>query len=94
MSTKYEAYVQRGKAQWGKKFSQAKLAKKFIPAYNNGRRIRVKFSTGEVLSGTVGATTGWRPTFLLILTSRSMGSSWTLSGKDRIVSDSTPIKRY
>jgi hypothetical protein len=94
MATKYESYVQRGKSTWGKKFSTAKLAKKFVPYYNSGSRIRVKFHTGEVLSGTVGATTGWRPAFLLMLSSRSIGSSWTLSGKDRIVSNATPLKRY
>ena len=92
--TKYESAIQRHKATWGRKFSTAGLAKKFVPAYNHGQRIRVKFSTGEVLSGTVGMTTGWKPAFLLVLTSRSLGSSWTLKQKDRIVSNTTPIKRY
>ena len=90
----YDEYVRRGKSRWGRKFNQSGIAKKFIPAYNHGQRIRVKFSTGEVLSGRVGATTGWKPSLMLVLTSRSMGSSWLLSSKDRIVSDSTPIKRY
>jgi hypothetical protein len=94
MATKYESYVARGKAAWGRKFTTKELAKKFVPAFNSGARIRVKFSTGEVLSGTVGATTGWRPAFLLVLSRRSLGSSWTLKNRDRIVPNTTPIKRY
>ena len=94
MSTKYDSYISRQKTKWGSKFSASDLAKQFIPAYNSSQRIRVKFSTGEVLSGTVGVTTGWKPAFLLMLTSRSIGSSWILKGKDKIVPNTTPIKRY
>ena len=92
--TKFDTYISRKKREYGRKFSQASLAKQFIPAFNSGRRIRVRFKTGEVLSGTVGITTGWKPTFLLMLTSRSIGSSWTLNKGDKVVPDSTPIKRY
>lgn len=48
---KYEQFIREGKNVWGKKFSAASLAKKFISAYNHGQRIRVRFSSGEVLSG-------------------------------------------
>ena len=92
--SRYESYVNRGKAQWGSKFTASELAKNFIPAYNSQERIRVKFHTGEVLSGTVGATTGWRPSFMLMLRSNSLGSSWLLTSKDKIVPNTTPIKRY
>ena len=97
--TKYEGLVARKKKEYpggkGKtKFSTVSLAEQFIPAFNSGKRIRVRFSTGEVLSGTVGMTGGWKPSFLLMLTSRSIGSSWLLGKKDKIVPDTTPIKRY
>jgi hypothetical protein len=94
--TKYESFVARGKATWGRKFSQASIAKKFVPAYNYGQRIRVRFHGSDkmVLSGTVGVTTGWKPAFLLMQTKRAIGSPWTLSNRDRIVPSTTPIKRY
>ena len=92
--SKYDSAISRHKSEWGTKFRVAGLAKQFAPAYNSGSRIRVKFSTGEVLSGTVGRTTGWKPSFLLMLSSRSTGSSWTLGKRDKIVPNTTPIKRY
>jgi len=92
--TKFEDYINRKKREYKSKFNRSSLARQFIPAYNSGRRIRVRFKSGEVLSGTVGVTTGWKPVFLLMLTSRSLGSSWTLNKEDKIVPNSTPIKRY
>lgn len=92
--SKYDSFIQRKKVEYGTKFSASELAEQFVPAFNSGRRIRVKFHTGEVLSGTVGVTTGWRPTFMLMLTSRSRGSGWLLGKRDKIVPDTTPIKRF
>ena len=83
--SRYEEYILRKKQEYGKKFSTAHLAKKFIPYYNSGERIKVKSHYGEVKSGTVGVTTGWKPVFLLMLTSRSLGSSHLLTNKDKII---------
>lgn len=91
---RYAGFIDRKEREYGDKFSAAGLAKQFIPAYNSGERIRVKFHTGEVLSGTVGVTTGWKPAFLLMLRSNSRGSEWLLGSKDKIVPNTTPIKRY
>jgi len=71
--------------KYGNKASVKELAKQFVPYFESGERIKVKFSYGEEKTGTVGITTGWKPIFILMLTKRSTGSSWTLSKKDKII---------
>jgi hypothetical protein len=66
-------------------FSDTLLAPQFIPYFNSQQRIRVKFQYGLVLTGRVGVTSGWVPVFLLMRTSRSIGSEWTLSASDVIL---------
>ena len=61
------------------------IAKKFIPYYESQKRIKVKFSYGETKGGTIGMTTGWKPVFILMLTSRSIGSSYILTDKEKII---------
>ena len=61
------------------------IAKQFIPYFESKKRIKVKFHYGEIKSGTVGMTSGWKPVFLLMLRSNSTGSSYTLSDKDEIL---------
>ncbi len=70
-------------------FDPSTLAGQFVP-YFHGRhndrvRVRVRFSHGEELTGTIGITTGWRPCFLLMRRSNAYGSSYTLGTQDRIV---------
>lgn len=85
MSTKYDDYVARGKKAHGDKFSAKTLDKRFVPYFESGARIRVDFGDGVIQQGTVGVTGGWRPVFLLMLRSDSVGSSWTLGKNDTIV---------
>lgn len=66
-------------------FDESALAPEFIPYFNSQERIKVQFEYGEIKTGTVGITTGWKPCFLLMLTKRSIGSSWGLSSKDTII---------
>jgi len=80
----YQETIKQCKAEHGDKFNASGLSKQFIPYYESGERIKVK-SCSEVLTGTIGKTTGWKPCFLLMRTSRSTGSSWTLSDKDQII---------
>ncbi len=61
------------------------IAKKFASYYGTNERIKVEFSHGEILTGTVGMTTGWKPVFLLIARSNSIGSSDILSDDDKII---------
>ena len=85
MITEYEAYIACQDAKYGDKFDASDLAPQFVDAFNTGGRVRVRFSYGEELTGTIGVTTGWRPAFLLMRTSRSIGSPWTLGAGDQIV---------
>jgi len=66
-------------------FDPSELAPQFVSYFETGQRIEVDFGDGMIKRGTVGVTTGWRPVFLLVLRSNSMGSSWTLGKNDRIV---------
>lgn len=82
----FNEFVNSKKNQYGQKFDQSDLSSKFITYYENGMRIKVN-SYGEIITGTVGVTTGWKPVFLLMRTSRSIGSAYTLKDSDQIISE-------
>ncbi len=75
----YAALMAVKRHSWGERFSEAALAQKFRPFFESGQRIEVRFPGGVIKRGTVGMTTGWMPTFLLMLRRDSTGSSWVLS---------------
>ena len=77
-------YCQRLIHDHGNKFDDSNLSRKFAP-YFHGPRIKVRFATGEIKSGTVSGTTGWRPSLMLMLTRRSLGSIWLLTDQDEII---------
>ncbi|MFA6016456.1 MAG: hypothetical protein WC742_15465, partial [Gallionellaceae bacterium] len=76
--TEYESMLSRRKQQYGDKFDPSELDKRFSNLLHTPYRIKVRFSWGEVKTGTVGITTGWKPVFLLMLTKRSRGSEYIL----------------
>ena len=84
MKRNYKEYVDNKMKQYGSKFDVSDLNKEFIPYFENGERITVKFSYGEVKRGTIGISSGWKPIFLLMLTKRSSGSSYTIGKQDQI----------
>jgi len=84
MGRSYADLVLRGRSHYGDRFSESDLAPRFRRYYESGERVRVRFSYGEA-TGTIGATTGWRPAFLLMRTARSIGSSYVLSERDTVV---------
>jgi len=81
--TRYDDLLRRRQNQYGSLFSSADLTPAFVSAFNTGERITVEFDWGERRRGTVGVTTGWRPTFILMLTRRSLGSSYALTERDK-----------
>jgi len=81
----YGSYIERKKAEFGDKFDDSELSKQFISYYENQKRIEVDVHGSGLKRGRVGITTGWKPVFLLVATTRSMGSSVTLSDKDKII---------
>ena len=81
----YKDYIAKKMDEYGSKFDPVHLAKapQFIPYYENGERIEVDFGY-EKKRGTIGVTTGWEPIFILMLTKRSLGSSYILKGTEMI----------
>lgn len=66
------------------------IATQFARYYGKDIRIKVAFcdkkgKVYETKTGTVGMTTGWKPSFLLMLRSNSTGSSHLLSDNDKII---------
>ena len=74
----FARYSERKQREHGAKWDASQLDRSLVPYFESGARIKVRIFD-EVLTGTVGVTTGWRPAFLLMRTSRSMGSSDVLS---------------
>ena len=83
----YAEIINRGFKRHGNAFSPSALSTQFIPFFERGARIKVRFSCGTVKTGTVGVTTGWVPCFLLMLRRDSKGSCWTLSDRDMILGE-------
>lgn len=78
-------WVSQKRRQFGTRFSTADLAEQFVPHFESGDRIEVLFSYGDIVRGTVGVTTGWRPAFILLLRRNSMGSSHVLKKEDKVL---------
>jgi hypothetical protein len=86
----YQDYLLRKKTEYGKKFNDNDLNKNFIPYYESQERITVSFCNKdgkeyEKKRGRIGVTTGWKPCFLLMLTVRSLGSSYIIGKNDKII---------
>ena|SRR5437773_1491312 len=82
---KWNAYLTRKRKEYGKRFDTEDLDRRFLPYFESGQRIKVRFPWGEDITGTVGVTTGWKPCFLLIRTARSLGSAITLGRLETVV---------
>jgi len=89
----YADLVARGRARWGDKFSESELDPRFRRWYESGERIKVEYvipgdpGKGETLTayGTVGVTTGWQPSFLLMRAANARGSSYLIGPRDHVV---------
>lgn len=95
MNITFEQFIERKRREYGDKFDPSDLAQSFVPYFNSGDRIKVDFLGRDeeskpvyghtVLTGVVGVTTGYKPVFLLMRTTRSLGSSLVLTPQDRII---------
>jgi hypothetical protein len=86
--TRYYEFIQRKVREYPTKFDPTELNQAFVDAFNSQERITVEFTYGatkEIKRGRIGVTTGWKPCFLLMLTRRSIGSSYTINKNARIV---------
>ena len=69
----------------GHELDTSGLAPQFEQYYQSKQRIEVQFAYGENVRGYVGKTTGWKPSYLLLLKSNSSGSSYLLGHGDKII---------
>lgn len=93
IESKYARFVIRKRAEYGARFVEPSASAELIAAFNDGGRFEVDIMGGSprwVKRGRIGVTTGWAPTFLLILTRRSLGSSITLDERTRIIRKVAP----
>lgn len=74
----YQNFLKRAKIEHGDKFDPSDLNQWFVPYFGNQLRIEVDLGNGVVKRGRIGVTTGCKPVFLLMLTTRSIGSEWTI----------------
>ena len=84
MDRSYADLVYRRQREYGERFSEADLDKRFISFFESGERIRV-FDLDQEITGTVDVTTGWKPAFLLMRRSSDMGSGILLGPKTKIL---------
>ena len=90
MRRNFSEFCESKRKQFGAQFDSTDLATQFARYFETGERIKVAFasSKGETyltLTGTVGVTTGWKPSFLLMRRSSDHGSPYLLGVNDRIV---------
>jgi hypothetical protein len=86
----FNDYLARKKKEFGDKFDSSDLNRDFIRAFETGDRVMVSFrdKNGNEIdrkNGIIRVTSGWKPVFLLMKTSRSIGSSDTIGKNDIIV---------
>ena len=90
INAELDEYLESKTRQYGNEFDASDLAPQFAPYYHSRyNRVKVQFSYGEIRTGWIGATTGWKPAFLLMAQSRSIGSSDLLGQNDRIIAVKT-----
>jgi hypothetical protein len=80
----YSEFVWRKKREYGDRFSAADLDQRFVPFFESGARIRIAEGSEEV-TGTIGATTGPKPAFLLMRRSSDMDSEIVLGPRTKIL---------
>lgn len=86
----FNSLIQLKKNVHGSKFSEESINRSFIKYYNNQKRVEVSFCNSdgkrfEVKRGRIGITTGHVPCFLLLLTKRSISSTYTIGKNDRVI---------
>ena len=75
MNFRYEDLISRGERRHGDMFDPSDLSEQFKPWYGTDVRLKVETPWGDIQTGTVGVTTGWRPVFILMARSSDHGSS-------------------
>ena len=87
----FKEYLERKKStkEYGNDFDASDLDRRFAGYYGTKIRLKVK-SYGQIMYGTVGVTVGWKPTFILMSSVRSKGSSAILNSNCEILGVKRP----
>ncbi len=90
--TRYEELISRKRREYGDKFDTSALAPQFVEAFNKAPDYRVAIPSpahnieeGKKAWGYVGVTTGWKPAFILMRSTRNYGSSVVLDSQTQIL---------
>lgn len=91
--TRYDNLLARGRARHGAAFDDSALDPRFRRWYDSGERVRVAYTfpsdpgrgDTQYTTGTIGATTGSRPAFLLMRKRTDRGSSYVIGPRDVVV---------
>lgn len=88
--SRYDQLLSRLSATYGSgALDLSDLDPRFVEHYNNGARLAVVYGawddTARIEYGTVGCTTGWKPAWLLMHNTRSLGSSVLLGPEYQII---------
>lgn len=83
--SRWQHFLLRKYEEYGERFSVEGINQDFIRYYESQQQVKVRFEYGEVKTGRIGVTTGWKPCFLLMIRANSLGSSWTIGPKDKII---------
>ena len=84
MTRNYREFIERKQREYGEKFDPSDLNPAFVRYFENGERVKVPFY-GENVTGTIGVTAGWRPCFVLMRRSNSIGSSWCINQDSKVI---------
>jgi hypothetical protein len=87
-SIPYEDFVARKRAQYGAQFDDSELYPQ-LRQWFHGPRVKLNHPerrmAGPQRTGTISATTGWRPAFILVYSGRARGSGDVLRADDEVV---------
>lgn len=55
------------------------LDERLTPYYKSGERVKITYKDGSIARGTIGKSTGWKPIYLIIKTTRSLSGEGVLN---------------
>jgi hypothetical protein len=85
MTRNYREFIERKQREYGEKFDPSDLNPAFVRYFESGERVKVKDYGENVVTGTIGVTTGWNPCFLLMRRSNAINSSWCINQDSKII---------
>lgn len=93
----FKEYLERKKSvkEYGDEFDSSDLDRRFAGYYGTKTRLKIKVYShikdySHIMYGTVGVSSGWKPVFILLASSRAQGSSAVLNSNCEILGVKRP----